>query len=138
MELGGLYQTIGKGLLIVQAAGASFTQISRGLSVVATRTSAGIYVMTLAQPVSPAGAKVTASLTSGAAGGSNRRRSRRHGHGLDHQHDGLGRHGHGPQLFRRDRAARRHVGPSGPPAWRCDSERPRRLMSPRPLGGAQR
>ena len=70
MELGGLYQTIGKGLLIVQAAGASFTQISRGLSVVATRTSAGIYVMTLAQPVSPAGAKVTAALTSGAAGGS--------------------------------------------------------------------
>jgi hypothetical protein len=69
MELGGLYQTIGKGLLIIGSAGSSFTQVSRGLSTVATRTSAGIYVMTLAQPVSPAGAKVTAAILGAAAGG---------------------------------------------------------------------
>lgn len=47
MELGALYQTIGRGLLLVRTAGAGFTQTSRGLAVVATRTSAGLYVATL-------------------------------------------------------------------------------------------
>lgn len=69
MESGGLYQTIGKGLLVIQAAGAAFTQVSRGLSTAATRTGAGIVVMTLSQPVTPAGAIVKAQVTSGAAGG---------------------------------------------------------------------
>ena len=66
MEMGGLYQTIGKGLLIIQTAGAGFTQVSRGLSTPATRSGVGVYAMTLAQPVTPAGAKVTASVISGA------------------------------------------------------------------------
>jgi hypothetical protein len=69
MESGALYQTIGRGLLIVQAAGASFTQVARGLSTPATRTSAGIYVMTVAQSCTPGGAVVRAAVTSGAAGG---------------------------------------------------------------------
>lgn len=69
MELGGLYQSIGKGLLIIQAAGVAFTQVARGLAIAATRTGAGVYVATLSQPVTPAGAIVKAQITSGAAGG---------------------------------------------------------------------
>jgi hypothetical protein len=68
MESGGLYQTIGRGLLVIQAAGAGFTQNARGLSIAASRTSAGIYVATLATPCPPAGAVVRAAITSGAAG----------------------------------------------------------------------
>jgi hypothetical protein len=69
MESGALYQTIGRGLLVIQAAGAAFTQVSRGLSTAATRTSAGIYPMTLLNPCPPGGAVVRAAITSGAAGG---------------------------------------------------------------------
>jgi hypothetical protein len=69
MELGGLYETVGKGLLVIGSAGGGFTQTARGLSTAATRTSAGIYVMTLAQPVNPAGAVVTPALIGAAAGG---------------------------------------------------------------------
>lgn len=47
MELGALFQTIGRGLLLVRTAGAGFTQTARGLSTAATRTSAGLYVATL-------------------------------------------------------------------------------------------
>lgn len=68
MELGGLYQTIGKGLLITQTPGAGFTQVSRGLSTAATRSGVGVLAMTLAQPVTPAGAVVKAAVTSGAIG----------------------------------------------------------------------
>lgn len=68
MELGGLYQTIGKGLLVVQTAGAGFTQVSRGLASLATRSGVGVYALTLSQPVAPAGAVVKAGVTSGAVG----------------------------------------------------------------------
>ena len=66
MELGALYQTIGKALAVIQAAGAGFTQITRGLSTAMTRSGVGVYLMTLSQPVAPAGAVVKACVTSGA------------------------------------------------------------------------
>lgn len=68
MELGALYQTIGRGLLAVRAAGAAFTQTSRGLSTAATRTSAGIYVMTLANATPGASAIAVATIRSAAEG----------------------------------------------------------------------
>lgn len=70
MESGANYQTVGRGLLVIAAAGVAFTQVARGLSTAATRTSAGIYVATLSQPCTPAGAVVKATIISGAAGGS--------------------------------------------------------------------
>jgi hypothetical protein len=47
MEMGALYQTIGRGIALIRAAGAAFTQTTRGLAAVVTRTSAGLYVVTL-------------------------------------------------------------------------------------------
>lgn len=47
MELGALYQTIGRGLALIRSAGAGFTQTTRGLSTAVTRTGVGVYVATL-------------------------------------------------------------------------------------------
>lgn len=62
MELGALYQTIGRGLLLVRTAGAGFTQTARGLSTAATRTGAGVYVMTLATATPAASSIVTGTI----------------------------------------------------------------------------
>lgn len=56
MEMGSGYQTIGHGAAVIQAAGAGFTQVARGLSAPITRTSAGVYAVPLLVPCPPTNA----------------------------------------------------------------------------------
>lgn len=62
MELGALFQTIGRAIALIRAAGASFTQTTRGTASAVTRTSAGLYVVTLATATPSASAKCTLTL----------------------------------------------------------------------------
>jgi hypothetical protein len=68
MELGSAYQTEGRGIALIRASGAAFTQTTRGLAGLVTRTGAGVYVVTLLNAAPAASSK--ASLTvKGLAGG---------------------------------------------------------------------
>lgn len=62
MELGAIYQTTGRALLLVRSAGAGFTNTTRGASTAPTRTSAGLYVLTLANASPGATQLVTATI----------------------------------------------------------------------------
>jgi hypothetical protein len=68
MELGSAYQTEGRGIALIRAAGAAFTQTTRGLAGLVTRTGAGVYVVTLLNAAPAASSKATVCLK-GLAGG---------------------------------------------------------------------
>ena len=54
------------GIALIRAAGAAFTQITRGLSTAVTRTGAGVYVATLAQAIPAANCKTDATVVGAA------------------------------------------------------------------------
>jgi len=62
MELGASYQTQGRGIALIRAAGAAFTQTTRGLSTAVTRTGAGVYVVTLLTPSPASNCKTTLTI----------------------------------------------------------------------------
>lgn len=43
----GVYNPVARGVAMIRAAGAAFTQVTRGCSTAVTRTGAGVYVVTL-------------------------------------------------------------------------------------------
>jgi|SRR5882724_10138427 len=56
----GVLEKISRGTALIRAAGGAFTQVTRGLSTAVTRTSAGLYVVTLLNATPSANCKTSA------------------------------------------------------------------------------
>lgn len=66
--LGNTFEDISTAVALIRAAGAAFTQVTRGLSTAVTRTSAGLYVVTSAQAIPSANCQSIATILGAATG----------------------------------------------------------------------